>query len=73
MGYIRQLFDPINCYQEIQFFLKRQKLIVATLPEGATVSPVILASDKTNLIAFSGDKQAWPIYFMIRNIDKHIR
>jgi hypothetical protein len=34
MGYIRQLFDPINCYQEIQFFSKRQKLVVATLVWG---------------------------------------
>jgi len=43
------------------------------LPEGATVSPIILASDKTQLMAFSGDKQAWPVYLMIRNIDKKIR
>jgi hypothetical protein len=25
MGYIRQLFDPINCYQEIQFFFRKAK------------------------------------------------
>src|SRR5882757_9202802 len=43
------------------------------LPEGATVSPIILASDKTKLTAFSGDKQAWPVYLTIGNIDKKIR
>ena len=43
------------------------------LLEGATVSPIILASDKTQLTAFSGDKQAWPVYLTIGNIDKRIR
>ncbi|KAH9923117.1 uncharacterized protein BXZ73DRAFT_91463 [Epithele typhae] len=31
------------------------------LPAGATIAPVILSSDKTQLSRFSGDKQAWPI------------
>jgi Plavaka transposase len=43
------------------------------LPEGATVAPIILASDKTQLTVFSGDKQAWPVYLTIGNIDKNIR
>ena len=43
------------------------------LLEGATVSPIILASDKTKLTAHSGDKQAWPIYLTIGNIDKKIQ
>ncbi|KAJ7782948.1 hypothetical protein B0H16DRAFT_1658373 [Mycena metata] len=30
------------------------------LPPGVTICPVILASDKTQLSRFSGDKQAWP-------------
>ncbi|TBU37509.1 hypothetical protein BD309DRAFT_905077 [Dichomitus squalens] len=30
------------------------------LPPGATIAPVILSSDKTQLSHFSGDKQAWP-------------
>ncbi|OCH85606.1 hypothetical protein OBBRIDRAFT_739626, partial [Obba rivulosa] len=34
----------------------------ARLPEGATIAPVILASDKTSLSRFSGDKTAWPGY-----------
>jgi hypothetical protein len=43
------------------------------LEPGATIAPVILASDKTQLSRFSGDKQAWPIYLTIGNIDKSIR
>ncbi|OCH89324.1 hypothetical protein OBBRIDRAFT_842278 [Obba rivulosa] len=30
------------------------------LPKGATIAPIILASDKTSLSRFSGDKSAWP-------------
>ncbi|KJA17560.1 hypothetical protein HYPSUDRAFT_146380 [Hypholoma sublateritium FD-334 SS-4] len=45
----------------------------ARLPEGATVTPVILSSDKTQLTQFSGDKQAWPVYLGIANNSKEIR
>src|SRR5882724_12608725 len=41
--------------------------------EGATITPVILASDKTHLSNFSGDKSAWPVYLTIGNIKKSIR
>ncbi|KAG1723580.1 hypothetical protein EDB19DRAFT_1930249 [Suillus lakei] len=30
------------------------------LPEGATIAPIILSSDKTSLSQFRGDKSAWP-------------
>ncbi|KAF8134816.1 hypothetical protein EV363DRAFT_1447582 [Boletus edulis] len=40
---------------------------------GATVAPVILASDKTQLSQFKGDKNAWPVYLTIGNISKEIR
>ncbi|KIJ35677.1 hypothetical protein M422DRAFT_262084 [Sphaerobolus stellatus SS14] len=43
------------------------------LPEGATVVPIIFASDKTQLTQFTGDKQAWPVYLTIGNISKDIR
>ncbi|KAI0689126.1 hypothetical protein BC835DRAFT_1283602, partial [Cytidiella melzeri] len=43
------------------------------LPEGATLVPVILASDKTQLSNFSGDKSAWPVYLTIGNIAKAVR
>ncbi|KAI6096951.1 hypothetical protein EDD17DRAFT_1500566 [Pisolithus thermaeus] len=37
------------------------------LQSGATVTPVILASDKTELSQFKGDKNAWPVYLSIGN------
>ena len=40
------------------------------MPAGATIVPVIIASDKTQLSTFSGDKQAWPVYLTIGNIKK---
>ncbi|KAG1843439.1 hypothetical protein F4604DRAFT_1884605 [Suillus subluteus] len=40
------------------------------LPPGATIAPIILASDKTSLSQFHGDKSAWPIYLTIGNIEK---
>ncbi|KAJ7193475.1 hypothetical protein GGX14DRAFT_537556 [Mycena pura] len=43
------------------------------LPNGATLVPVILASDKTQLTRFSGDQQAWPVYLTIGNIDKMLQ
>ncbi|CAK5272543.1 unnamed protein product [Mycena citricolor] len=43
------------------------------LPDGATIAPVILASDKTQLSRFSGDKQAWPVYLTIGNLPKTLR
>ncbi|KAH9913802.1 uncharacterized protein BXZ73DRAFT_55309 [Epithele typhae] len=43
------------------------------LPDGATIAPVILSSDKTQLSRFSGDKQAWPVYLTIGNIAKGVR
>ncbi|KAJ7925327.1 hypothetical protein B0H13DRAFT_2570967, partial [Mycena leptocephala] len=43
------------------------------LPIGATLVPIIIASDKTQLTRFSGDKQAWPVYLTIGNIDKESR
>ncbi|KAH7917895.1 hypothetical protein BV22DRAFT_1025530 [Leucogyrophana mollusca] len=43
------------------------------LPEGATIAPVILASDKTSLSQFRGDKSAWPVYLTIGNIAKETR
>ncbi|KAH9949208.1 hypothetical protein B0H21DRAFT_688850 [Amylocystis lapponica] len=39
----------------------------------ATIAPIILASDKTQLSTFSGDKQAWPLYLSIGNINKDVR
>jgi hypothetical protein len=43
------------------------------LPSGATIAPIILASDKTQLTRFRGDKTAWPVYLSIGNISKEVR
>jgi hypothetical protein len=40
---------------------------------GAVVAPLIIATDKTTLTRFSGDKQAYPVYLTIGNISKAIR
>ena len=43
------------------------------LPNGATIAPLILSSDKTQLTQFQGDKKAWPVYLTIGNLSKEIR
>ncbi|KAG2157668.1 uncharacterized protein EDB93DRAFT_1246735 [Suillus bovinus] len=43
------------------------------LPEGATIAPIILASNKTMLSQFQGDKSTWPVYLSIGNIAKEKR
>lgn len=40
---------------------------------GAVVAPIIIASDKTTLTQFGGDKTAYPVYMTIGNISKDIR
>ncbi|KAJ4498531.1 hypothetical protein C8R41DRAFT_894038 [Lentinula lateritia] len=42
------------------------------LPDGATVAPIIPASDETQLSTFSGDKKAWPLYLTVGNIEKRV-
>ncbi|KIO15986.1 hypothetical protein M407DRAFT_86553 [Tulasnella calospora MUT 4182] len=43
------------------------------LPSGATIAPVILASDKTQLSTFGGDKTAYPVYLTLGNFAKAVR
>ena len=43
------------------------------LPPGATVVPVILASDKTQLTRFAGDVSPWPVYLTIGNFSRELR
>ncbi|KAF7364607.1 hypothetical protein MVEN_00329900 [Mycena venus] len=52
-----------------EWWWKIQKL----LPPGACITGIIISSDKTKLSQFSGDKTAWPVYLIIRNISKEIR
>jgi hypothetical protein len=43
------------------------------LKRGATVFPMILSTDKTQLSVLSGGKKAWPVYLSIGNISKKLR
>jgi hypothetical protein len=43
------------------------------LPKGATLAPIIIATDKTQLTQFSGNKSAYPVYLTIGNIPKATR
>ncbi|KAG1894285.1 uncharacterized protein F5891DRAFT_1131006 [Suillus fuscotomentosus] len=65
--------DPVKCIKDLignpLFHNHMQKL----LPKGATIAPIILASDKTCLSQFRGDKSAWPVYLTIGNIAKEKR
>ncbi|KAF5362693.1 hypothetical protein D9757_014516 [Collybiopsis confluens] len=43
------------------------------IPEGGTIAPVIIATDKTSLTQFSGSKSAYPVYLTLGNIPKALR
>jgi hypothetical protein len=45
----------------------------AKLPNGATVLPIILGSDATQLSVLSGNAKAWPVYISIGNVSKSVR
>lgn len=48
-------------------------ILKEAIPSGGTVAPVIIASDKTRLTQFSGNKLAYPVYLTIGNIPKSLR
>ncbi|KAF8595607.1 hypothetical protein BDV93DRAFT_418922, partial [Ceratobasidium sp. AG-I] len=43
------------------------------LAQGATIAPIILATDRTQLSTLGGDKSAWPVYQSIGKISKSVR
>ena len=43
------------------------------LPDGATVVPLLLATDKTVLTQHHGDLSLWPVYLTIGNLDRTVR
>ncbi len=43
------------------------------LPVGATIIPILLASDKTVMSLSHGDQVLWPVYVTIGNLDKKTR
>ncbi|KAF8812629.1 hypothetical protein BYT27DRAFT_7220800 [Phlegmacium glaucopus] len=48
------------------------QVLQSKLPSHATISPIILAADKTHLTQFSGNKSAYPVYLTIGNLPKAI-
>ncbi|KZV93297.1 hypothetical protein EXIGLDRAFT_646321, partial [Exidia glandulosa HHB12029] len=82
------LFEDLLVYEPVRAFLEESKETRAIdemwtadwwwelqkrLPAGAMLAPIILASDKTQLSTFRGDKQAYPVYLTIGNIPKAVR
>ncbi|OAK93364.1 hypothetical protein IQ06DRAFT_236491, partial [Phaeosphaeriaceae sp. SRC1lsM3a] len=64
--------DPTRVYHELHsgdWWWDTQN----RLPDGATVVPIILAVDKTQLSLLSGDVAAWPIYLTIGNLSREAR
>ena len=43
------------------------------IPDGRTVIPILLATDRTMLSQHQGDVSAWPIYVTIGNLDQATR
>lgn len=43
------------------------------LPEGATIVPILIAKDKTQLTNHHGDLSLWPVYMTIGNLDRATR
>lgn len=43
------------------------------LSAGATIAPVILASDSTRLSVLGGDKTTWLVYITIGNVSKQVQ
>ncbi|KAF8590955.1 hypothetical protein K439DRAFT_1644482 [Ramaria rubella] len=60
-----QVFEDVSCTEHIYNKMSTADWwweVQEKLPPGVTISPVILASDKTKLSQFSGDKAAWLLF-----------
>ncbi|KAF8577074.1 hypothetical protein K439DRAFT_1649164 [Ramaria rubella] len=71
-----QIFEDASCTERIYNEMWTADWwweIQQKLPPGVTIAPLIIASDKTQLSQFSGDKSAWPVYLTIGNIAKATR
>ncbi|EPS95130.1 hypothetical protein FOMPIDRAFT_1133006, partial [Fomitopsis schrenkii] len=47
--------------------------VQSILPKGATVAPIIISTNKTQLTQFSGNRLAYPVYMTLGNIPKALR
>ena len=70
MGYAGEMIHLLSSHAFADIY--QQTTLSATHPN-ATIAPVILASDKTQLSILSGDNSAWPVYLTIGNLPKSIR
>ena len=64
--------SPIRVYHELHsgdWWWNMQERV----PDGATIVPIILAVDKTQLSLISGDVAAWPVYVTIGNLSREAR
>ncbi|KAJ7444666.1 hypothetical protein FB451DRAFT_1056190 [Mycena latifolia] len=68
-AFTKQCYEPYRVFKNADFTNREYNemwtgnwwwTIQQLLPIGSTLAPIILASDKTQLTRFSGDKQAWP-------------
>jgi hypothetical protein len=49
-----------------------QSTFLTELPEGATITPVIIVSDETQLFQFRGDKVSYLVYLTLGNVKKDV-
>ncbi|KAI6009745.1 hypothetical protein PISMIDRAFT_117447 [Pisolithus microcarpus 441] len=69
------LFDPLHVWRNAEceygeWFTAREAIrIQDTLPEGATLVPIITASDKMPVTRHTGSLEMHPLFLMIGNID----
>ncbi|KAH3939082.1 hypothetical protein HBH53_239440 [Parastagonospora nodorum] len=72
LGDINSLFNILSL---IAFIISYRPFadelnIQQSLPDGATVVPIIISVNKTQLSLISGDIAAWPVYVTIRNLSR---
>ncbi|KAI0055226.1 hypothetical protein BV25DRAFT_1921995 [Artomyces pyxidatus] len=66
----------VRVYNEMwtgKWWYSVQSSLEAQGHKGATVAPVIIATDKTQLTQHSGNKAAYPVYLTLGNIPRSIR
>ncbi|KAI0055813.1 hypothetical protein BV25DRAFT_1921497 [Artomyces pyxidatus] len=66
----------VRVYNEIwtgKWWYSVQSSLEAQGHKGATVAPVMIATDKTQLTQYSGNKAAYPVYLTLGNIPRSIR
>ncbi|KAI6098239.1 hypothetical protein EV401DRAFT_2148854 [Pisolithus croceorrhizus] len=72
-------FDPLSLWNNAEreygewFTAHKASRIQDTLPEGATIIPVITASDKTPVTRHTGALKMHPLFLTIANIDSNVR